>query len=144
MSLPGGSTDTIGVIVGSVACDAYFCLSCAVKMREIITASSAAGVAVAFGSPIGGVLFSIEEMNQTFSNRTMWQSFVCALVATFTLAVCFRFSSWFRAHKTQYMDPFRTGKLVLFQVSYDRDWHYFEIPAYMVIGLFGVRHVHLT
>ena len=30
------------------------------KMREILTASSAAGVAVAFGSPIGGVLFSIE------------------------------------------------------------------------------------
>jgi len=30
------------------------------KMREIQTAASAAGVAVAFGSPIGGVLFSIE------------------------------------------------------------------------------------
>lgn len=28
-----------------------------------------------------------QEMNQVFSNRTMWQSFVCALVATFTLAV---------------------------------------------------------
>ncbi|OCF36089.1 chloride channel, other eukaryote [Kwoniella heveanensis BCC8398] len=92
------------------------------KMREIVTASSAAGVAVAFGSPIGGVLFSIEEMNQTFSNRTMWRSFVCALVATFTLAS---------------MDPFRTGKLVLFQVSYDRDWHFFEIPFYILIGVFG-------
>ncbi|WVQ80441.1 hypothetical protein IAT38_002546 [Cryptococcus sp. DSM 104549] len=92
------------------------------KMREIVTASSAAGVAVAFGSPIGGVLFSIEEMNQTYSNRTMWRSFVCALVATFTLAS---------------MDPFRTGKLVLFNVSYDRDWHYFEIPAYVLIGVFG-------
>jgi hypothetical protein len=39
------------------------------------------------------------------------------------------------------MDPFRTGKLVLFQVSYDRGWHYFEIPAYMLIGLFGVSPV---
>jgi chloride channel 3/4/5 len=39
------------------------------------------------------------------------------------------------------MDPFRTGKLVLFQVSYDRDWHYFEIPAYLIIGLFGVRSI---
>ena len=56
-------------------------------MREILTAASAAGVAVAFGSPIGGVLFAIEEMSHNFTNKTMWQSFVCALVATFTLSV---------------------------------------------------------
>lgn len=62
-------------------------------------------------------------MNQAFSTRTMWRSFFCALVATFTLAS---------------VDPFRTGKLVLFQVSYDREWHYFEIPAYIIIGIFGV------
>ncbi|KAH8806845.1 Cl-channel protein [Flagelloscypha sp. PMI_526] len=66
------------------------------KMREVITAASAAGVAVAFGSPIGGVLFSIEAMN-----------------------------------------PFRTGKLVLFQVTYDRDWHFFEIIFFVILGIFG-------
>ena len=42
------------------------------------------------------------------------------------------------------MDPFRTGKLVLFQVSYDRDWHYFEIPAYVILGIFGVRSILLS
>ncbi|KAF9264051.1 hypothetical protein L218DRAFT_998805 [Marasmius fiardii PR-910] len=92
------------------------------KMREIITAASAAGVAVAFGSPVGGVLFSIEEMSSNFSIKTMYRSFFCALVATFTLSA---------------MNPFRTGKLVLFQVTYDRDWHFFEILFFVVLGIFG-------
>lgn len=67
-------------------------------MREMVTAASAAGVAVAFGSPIGGVLFSIEEMSYTFNIKTMWRSFFCALVATFTLSVRGFFSS-------RYQDP---------------------------------------
>ncbi|KAH7108024.1 chloride channel [Auriculariales sp. MPI-PUGE-AT-0066] len=93
-----------------------------IQMSEIITASSAAGVAVAFGSPIGGVLFSIEEMTSNFNIRTMWRSFVCALVATMTLAA---------------VNPYRTGKLVLFQVTYDRSWSWFEIPFFIIIGIFG-------
>lgn len=37
------------------------------------------------------------------------------------------------------MNPFRTGKLVLFQVEYTRSWHYFEIFFYIIIGIVGVR-----
>lgn len=92
------------------------------RMRELLTAASAAGVAVAFGSPIGGVLFSLEEMAYQFPATTMWRSFLCALAATVALS---------------FMNPFRTGKLVLFQVSYDRDWHYFEMVFYLIIGIFG-------
>jgi chloride channel 3/4/5 len=36
------------------------------------------------------------------------------------------------------MNPYRTGKLVLFQVTYDRDWHFFEILFFVVLGIFGV------
>lgn len=35
------------------------------------------------------------------------------------------------------MNPFRTGKLVLFQVTYDRSWNWFEIPFFVIIGVFG-------
>lgn len=92
------------------------------KTREILSACAAAGVAVAFGSPIGGVLFSLEEMSNYFPLKTLWRSYFCALVATAVLAA---------------MNPFRTGQLVMFQVSYDRDWHFFETVFYVILGIFG-------
>jgi chloride channel 3/4/5 len=92
------------------------------KTREILSACAAAGVAVAFGSPIGGVLFSLEEMSNHFPLKTMWRSYFCALVATAVLSA---------------MNPFRTGQLVMFQVKYDRDWHFFEVVFYIIIGIFG-------
>jgi chloride channel 3/4/5 len=92
------------------------------KTREILSACAAAGVGVAFGSPIGGVLFSLEEISSHFPLKTMWRSYFCALVGTAVLAA---------------MNPFRTGQLVMFQVRYDRDWHFFEVVFYIIIGIFG-------
>ncbi|KAK0388609.1 hypothetical protein NLU13_4852 [Sarocladium strictum] len=92
------------------------------KTREILSACAAAGVGVAFGSPIGGVIFSLEEISSHFPLKTMWRSYFCALVGTAVLAA---------------MNPFRTGQLVMFQVHYDRDWHFFELIFYVIIGIFG-------
>ncbi|KAL2067813.1 hypothetical protein VTL71DRAFT_15909 [Oculimacula yallundae] len=89
--------------------------------REILSACAAAGVAVAFGSPIGGVLFSLEVMSSYFPLKTIWRSYFCALVATAVLAA---------------INPFRTGRLVMFQVHY-RSWHFFEVVFYIIIGIFG-------
>ncbi|OJJ50809.1 hypothetical protein ASPZODRAFT_137946 [Penicilliopsis zonata CBS 506.65] len=92
------------------------------KTREILTAAAGAGVAVAFGSPIGGVLFSLEEVATYFPLKTLWRSYFCALVATSVLAA---------------MNPFRTGQLVMFQVQYDRTWHFFELIFFVLLGIFG-------
>ena len=54
------------------------------KRREVLSAAAAAGVAVAFGAPVGGVLFSLEEVSYYFPHKTMWRSFFCALTATVT------------------------------------------------------------
>jgi chloride channel 3/4/5 len=39
------------------------------------------------------------------------------------------------------MNPFRTGKLVMFQVTYDREWHFFEYFFAIIIGIFGVSNL---
>lgn len=93
-----------------------------VWFRNILVAASGAGVAVAFGSPMGGVLFSVEEISNMFKLSTMWESYYCSLIAVATL---------------QFFDPFRTGQVVLFEVIFDQDWHFFEIPIYIILGIFG-------
>ena len=55
--------------------------------REFISAGAAAGLAAAFGAPIGGVLFSFEEASTFWSHRTMWRCLMCAAVASFVLAL---------------------------------------------------------
>ncbi|OKL62404.1 hypothetical protein UA08_03003 [Talaromyces atroroseus] len=92
------------------------------RKREILSAAAAAGISVAFGAPIGGVLFSLEQLSYYFPDKTMWQSFVCATVAAVTL---------------QALNPFHTGKIVLYQVTYTRGWHRFEIIPFIILGIVG-------
>ncbi|KAJ2823473.1 hypothetical protein IWW50_003766 [Coemansia erecta] len=104
-----------------------------VKRRELLSAASAAGISVAFGAPIAGVLFSLEQVSYYFPAKTMWRSLFCATVAAVTLKL---------------LNPFRNGKLVPFQVTYDRTWDLFELWFFVAIGVIcgivGMLQTRLT
>ncbi|CDR16383.1 unnamed protein product, partial [Oncorhynchus mykiss] len=88
----------------------------------VLSAAAAVGVSVAFGAPIGGVLFSLEEVSYYFPLKTLWRSFFAALVAAFTL---------------RSINPFGNSRLVLFYVEFHTPWHLLELVPFILLGIFG-------
>uniref|UniRef100_A0A8C4V1R5 Chloride channel protein n=1 Tax=Falco tinnunculus TaxID=100819 RepID=A0A8C4V1R5_FALTI len=96
--------------------------ACGSGIPEVLSAAAAAGVSVAFGAPIGGVLFSLEEVSYYFPLKTLWRSFFAALVAAFTL---------------RSINPFGNSRLVLFYVEYHTPWYMAELFPFILLGVFG-------
>ena len=92
------------------------------KRREALSASAASGVAVAFGAPIAGTLFSLEEVSYYFPTKVLFRTFFCCICAALSL---------------KFFDPYGTGKIVIFEVRYLTDWYLFELVAFVVLGALG-------
>ncbi|KAF2223073.1 chloride channel [Elsinoe ampelina] len=92
------------------------------KMREMLSAACAAGLSVAFGAPIGGVLFSYEEISTYFPRKVLWRAFVCSLFAAMVLRA---------------LNPTGTGKLVLFETSYGTSYRPEHYLIFILLGVAG-------
>ncbi|KAL8805291.1 MAG: hypothetical protein Q9182_002059 [Xanthomendoza sp. 2 TL-2023] len=92
------------------------------KMRELLSAGCSAGLSVAFGAPIGGVLFSYEEISTYFPRRVLWRAFLCSLFAAMVLKA---------------LNPTGTGKLVLFETNYGVSYSPIHYLVFIILGVAG-------
>lgn len=94
------------------------------KQRELLSCACAAGVAVAFGAPLGGVLFSLEEASTIFPTRTMLRAFFAATMAAVTLA------AWNPTNA-------KNHQLTMFSQAYNDPPQWIEYPFIIVLGIVG-------
>ena len=92
------------------------------KMRELLSAGCSAGLSVAFGAPIGGVLFSYEEISTYFPRKVLWRAFFCSLWAAAILKA---------------LNPTGTGKLVLFETRYGTSYSAIHYLVFILLGIAG-------
>jgi chloride channel 3/4/5 len=76
----------------------------------------------AFGAPIGGVLFSYEEISTYFPRKVLWRAFLCSLCAAVVLKM---------------LDPTGTGRLVLFETHYGDSYHLAHYFMFVLLGIMG-------
>ncbi|SPN98390.1 related to CLC chloride channel protein [Cephalotrichum gorgonifer] len=113
----------IATCVGNIACRLFSKYDRNdAKRREVLSAAAAAGVAVAFGAPLGGVLFGLEEVSYFFPAKTLFRTFFCCIIASLTL---------------KFLNPYGTHKIVMFEVRYTDDWAWFELGTFMLVGVLG-------
>lgn len=99
------------------------------EKRDFVVGGASAGVAAAFGAPLGGVLFSLEEAASFWNQKLIWQTLVAAIISSFTLNVVL---SAYHGMKTfSYPGLFNFGEFE------PLPYEYFELPLFLLMGMFG-------
>ena len=88
--------------------------------REMLGAGAASGIAVAFGAPISGVFFALEEVSYYFPSKVLLPTLAASIIAATSLRL---FNG--------------TEKTVVFQVHYSCEWHIIELGLFLLLGFSG-------
>ncbi|KAI4456755.1 chloride channel protein clc family member [Holotrichia oblita] len=100
------------------------------EKRDFVCGGAAAGVSAAFGAPVGGVLFSLEEGSSFWNQSLTWRTFFASVVSTFTLNTVL--SAYHGVPgDLSYPGLLNLGKLE--SISYQ----IYELPLFMLIGCIG-------
>ncbi|TRY97091.1 hypothetical protein DNTS_027281, partial [Danionella cerebrum] len=111
------------------------------EKRDFVSAGAAAGVSAAFGAPVGGVLFSLEEGASFWNQMLTWRIFFASMVSSFTLNF---FLSIYHGKAGELSSPglINFGRFDSDSVQYNL----YEIPLFIIMGalggMFGALYIH--
>ncbi|OIT26422.1 PREDICTED: chloride channel protein CLC-b-like [Nicotiana attenuata] len=100
--------------------------------RDLITCGSSSGVCAAFRSPVGGVLFALEEVATWWRSALLWRTFFSTAVVVVILRAFIEYC------KSGNCGLFGRGGLIMFDVSgVSVSYHAVDIIPVVVIGIIG-------
>lgn len=104
------------------------------EKRDFVACGAASGVGAAFGAPIGGVLFSLEEGASFWSTKLTWRCFFCSMTTVFTLYFISTANSLFGHSDSAAMFSF--GEF--FSLNGDKsNYSFWELSMFLLIGIMG-------
>jgi H+/Cl- antiporter ClcA len=103
-------------------------------MRDFVSIGAGAGVAAAFNAPVGGILFSLEEVSSFWSGDHMYAVFIASTLASATLNMILTAQ---KGGKTTDDGLILFGQAGKFEEFSFTDFHYWEVAIFAVIGVLG-------
>ncbi|EDW02521.1 GH22038 [Drosophila grimshawi] len=100
------------------------------EKRDFVLGGGAAGVAAAFGAPIGGMLFSLEEAASFWNQNLIWRTLIASIISSFTLNIVL--SAYKGLENFTFTGLFNLGKF-----KEPLTFAYFELPIFMLFGVAG-------
>ena len=100
------------------------------EKRDFVSGGAAAGVAAAFGAPVGGVLFALEEGASFWNQSLTWRIFFGSMTSFFTLNIVL---SVFQGIPGQLSN----GGLLNFGQFNDATYAVWEFPLFVLMGVIG-------
>lgn len=100
------------------------------EKRDFVLGGAAAGVSAAFGAPIGGMLFSLEEAASFWNQNLIWRTLIASIISSFTLNIVL--SAYHGVSGLTFTGLFNLGKF-----DHPLTFEYFELPLFMLLGVMG-------